>query len=391
MDVRELRTVTSPEYNEQRAEQLFSKAANALKESSQSTTVVKAKKELMNMIFEEMIKRVKDEQSGIIWARIKQHYNFLIEEAIENTNHKVEQLQTKLKEQLETFSKEKQGLIMKIIELEGKIEQSVKGKPINILTARAMNIKQFKELIFDMYNQKVKYDKELENNRQPVQTMEQYMYTYLNKVYGNKKYTIEKASSIIQTLKKCSDSDPDISLFGKILRNECEESFMLTFEQVKTAMENILRDKVKTKHKGKEETEIDKIVKDLQQSELNETYWNYIISKMYNKEHCNILTNIIREANSKNILYSDLQKILLEFQLSAHEEYIKKFTAIFREIDTERIGVISTGELKILLNKMKLPLNKQRIEDLIKKCDPFNSKKVTYSSCVSLFSSVRFK
>lgn len=55
--------------------------------------------------------------------------------------------------------------------------------------------------------------------------MELHMYTYLNQKYGLKNLIIEWATSIINAIKKYAGDDNDIAVFGKILRNECDEEF----------------------------------------------------------------------------------------------------------------------------------------------------------------------
>lgn len=85
---------------------------------------------------------------------------------------------------------------------------------------RNLSLKQLKDLITDIYAQKVKYDQKCEENKLPRETMEQYMYTYLNQRYGLKNLIIEWAASIINGIKKYSKEDHSVMLFGKILRNE---------------------------------------------------------------------------------------------------------------------------------------------------------------------------
>ena len=45
------------------------------------------------------------------------------------------------------------------------------------------------------------------------------MYTYLNQKYGLKNITIEWAMSIVNGIKRYAPEDPEIGIFGKILRN----------------------------------------------------------------------------------------------------------------------------------------------------------------------------
>jgi hypothetical protein len=53
------------------------------------------------------------------------------------------------------------------------------------------------------------------------------MYTYLNHKYGLKSLIVEWASSIIQGVKTFLRDDHEVTLFAKILKNECDEDFRL--------------------------------------------------------------------------------------------------------------------------------------------------------------------
>jgi hypothetical protein len=51
------------------------------------------------------------------------------------------------------------------------------------------------------------------------------MYTYLNQKYGLKSLIIEWASTIIHSIKIYIRDDHQVTLFAKILKNECDEEF----------------------------------------------------------------------------------------------------------------------------------------------------------------------
>ena len=76
-----------------------------------------------------------------------------------------------------------------------------------------------------MYNQKLKYDLKCRESKLSVETMEQYMYTYLNQKYGLKTLIVEWASLIISGVKAYLRDDHEVTLFAKILKNECDEDF----------------------------------------------------------------------------------------------------------------------------------------------------------------------
>jgi hypothetical protein len=89
---------------------------------------------------------------------------------------------------------------------------------------RQLSLRQLKDIIGEIYVQKVKYDEKCLDSRVPRETMEQFMFTFLNQKYGLKSLIIEWASSIVNGIKKYS-KDHEINLFGKILRNEFDEEF----------------------------------------------------------------------------------------------------------------------------------------------------------------------
>jgi hypothetical protein len=58
---------------------------------------------------------------------------------------------------------------------------------------------------------------------QPVETMEQFMYTYLVQKYGLKNLIVEWATAIINSIKfyihNSDEQDVTVALFAKILKN----------------------------------------------------------------------------------------------------------------------------------------------------------------------------
>lgn len=61
--------------------------------------------------------------------------------------------------------------------------------------------KQLKEIILDVYSQKLKFDQKARDLGQPLETMEQFIYTYLVQKYGLKNLIVEWASAIINSIK----------------------------------------------------------------------------------------------------------------------------------------------------------------------------------------------
>mmetsp|Transcript_33919 Transcript_33919/g.33036 ORF Transcript_33919/g.33036 Transcript_33919/m.33036 type:complete len:94 (+) Transcript_33919:1620-1901(+) len=93
--------------------------------------------------------------------------------------------------------------------------------------------------------------------------MEQYMYTYLNQRYGLKNLIIEWAAAIINGIKTYLREDHDVALFGKILKNECDEEFRFIQLHVKDTLIQLLKVLLKDKHPFKSEAEIGKMVESI--------------------------------------------------------------------------------------------------------------------------------
>jgi hypothetical protein len=109
-----------------------------------------------------------------------------------------------------------------------------------------------------MYTQKVKFDKKCEDSRLPKETMEQYMYTYLNQKYGLKSLIVEWAASIINAVKTYLREDHEVTLFAKILKNECDEEFRLIQQHVKDTLLQLVRVIYKDKYPLKSEADVQK-------------------------------------------------------------------------------------------------------------------------------------
>ncbi len=201
-------------------------------------------------------------------------------------------------------------------------------------------MKQLKDLIQDMYVQKQKYDEKCVETRLPRETMEQYMYTYLNQRYGLKNLIIEWAAALINGIKRYSAEDSDVALFGKILRNECDEDFRFVYAEVKATLLEVVRERLKLKHRHKTEGEIAKMLADIQAGDLDESQWLHAIKKMYNEEHARTLERKVREKvgeQGQRLRHTDSRKRTREEQLAMQS---KKDSAI-RFADFQKVLSVS--------------------------------------------------
>ena len=110
------------------------------------------------------------------------------------------------------------------------------------------------------------------------------MYTYLNQKYGLKSLIIEWAGTIINGVRTYLKDDHDVTLFGKILKNECDEEFRFIQMHVKETLYNLLKLNLREKHHLKSEGEIVQLADQICQAGIDEWQWKKIINKMYDSE-----------------------------------------------------------------------------------------------------------
>lgn len=152
---------------------------------------------------------------------------------------------------------------------------------MGLIQHRNITLKQLKDTIQDIYSQKIKFDKRCEDSKLPQETMQQYIYTYMNQKYGLKNLIIEQIVAIVNGIVIYSQEDHDVSLFAKILKNECDEEFRFIQMHVKDTLYNLLKVLLKDKYQFKIESEINKMLEQIMSGPLDEWMWRKIIEKMY--------------------------------------------------------------------------------------------------------------
>ncbi|EGR28674.1 hypothetical protein IMG5_170580 [Ichthyophthirius multifiliis] len=282
---------------------------------------------------------------------------------------------------------------------------------------RTLTLRQLKETIEEIYNSKENFDKKYQEAQLPRETMEQHMYSFLNQKYGLKNIIIEWATAIINGVRKYSKEYNDIAVFGKILRNECDEEFRFVQKQVKKTTKDLLNMYLKGKYPYKNTQEIKQMLEQKIQGWIFAEECIDIINYMYNKEDAEILienlkynykygkNNILlqkknltkeefeklkQEKSQAKIEFYLFQNIILDYQLKCHEAHLNNFVLLFRQVDRDQNGVINENEFNELLFKMGILKDELDLQNLLNQIDPFNKQQVTFSQCITLFSQVNF-
>ena len=315
------------------------------------------------------------------------------------------------------------------VNTEGSTDPTILG----LTGAKILSKKQMHDFMNEIYESKIEYDKICKDNRLKGESMEQYMYKFLNNKYGLKNLVIEWSSSIITGIKMYSSSDSDINLFGKILKNKVEEGHRIVINKLKATIKELYDTYIKnknkslmSKNKGKNnEKEIQKILASFNENIiLKEDEWKNIIKSLYNEDEYKIITkyilnkisdkNDIQKKNyinhlmskkksevtrddlenaskikySMNISYKEFQNILIGYQIIYREKYLSNLNKLFVNYDEESVGYLNENEFKKLLNSIEF-IRKEGMtymKKLLNKIDPHSYNNITFTDIVNLFS-----
>lgn len=244
--------------------------------------------------------------------------------------------------------------------------------------SKSLTLKQIKQVISDMFAQKVKFDRKCMDTKIPRETMEQYMYTYFNQKYGLKSLIVENITNLINSMQLYKNEDHDIVLFSKVLKNECDEEFHVIQVQVKETLQSLLRIIIKERFPTKPESGIKAIIEQVNAGGIEVWMQNRILDRMYEPEDQEQLRELFNkqiahrsgmpiqqkqplallesnlqlaiqkafkkqklsreEQNQLNnqketLLFTDFMKCILDFQLQEHQNFLSKFSEIFKSLD----------------------------------------------------------
>ena len=291
---------------------------------------------------------------------------------------------------------------------------------------RVFTLKMMKEIISNIYTSKASFDKKCLINKQPKQTMEEYMYIYLNQKYGLKNMVIEWATNIINGIRTFSNEDTEISLFGKILQNELEENCQLLINNLKENINSILFNLLRAENPFKNDGEIIEIRNKYIKNDIPPDKTQQIIETLFDEKgrtilfdkintHINNKRNLMMKNNSikgrlsreemnkimsskqnecNYVQYDFLIDICLEYQIKLHIKYLKPFLKLFQSVDTDRDGILDEEQFVLLIKNMNIFKEDnivQVIEEFLNDLDPYGYKHIIFSDVVELFSKINFE
>ena len=308
---------------------------------------------------------------------------------------------------------------------------------------RIFTKKMLKDIIYNIYNSKNNFNNKCIENKLPKETMEEYMYTYFNYKYGLKNMVIEWATIIINGIKTYSYIDNEICLFGKILRNDLDESCQYIMPKIKKNLEETIIKIFKKEYglKSNEEIidyknkliknrlplnivqlildnnytqdeqekllqKITKLVNEFKNRTVNNEFVDNIsfnLNSINNKENrfYNKLSRIelnqklLEKENELNsISFDELVNIFHELEINKKENYLRPFVYAFKKIDEDSDGIINESQFINLVKDLNILEEKNfdnLLNELLNLIDPYGYKKFIFTDCVEVFSSYNIR
>jgi hypothetical protein len=269
-------------------------------------------------------------------------------------------------------------------------------------TIKELSLRQLKELVDEIYASKKKFDSKCIELQQTRETMEQHMVTFFNQKYGLKNLTQEWCASTLKAVAKFEGEDSEVSTFANILRHEVDEEYRLVQEQVKQSVTELLRQQIKTKSPYMGEAQVKAVLHDKLGGELLEEDWVSVVRYMYNEGDADYLRGLLTDLrNSKplpkrrkrddviadpELSFGEFLKVILDFQLTGHCQFLGPFREKYRQVDTDGDGVITESQFAELIGLCNLT---EYSSQLLEQIDPFELGQFTFSDCVGLLSAVR--
>ncbi|CAD8144845.1 unnamed protein product [Paramecium octaurelia] len=398
-------------------------------QTQQVVMLVKATQTDNQQLFEKESQTFDEEENAILTKSIDmQSFQQEPEDKCQN-----EQLQQENKKYLETMVRsskvEKSSNIMSEISykqtespsfIERKRQKALSDFHLLVQpqSFRPLTLKQLKEIILDIYESKYKHDIRQYENKLPLETIEQHMYTYLYYKYGLKNLALEWAACIINAIQRYISEDNDVVVFGLMLKNNLDEDFRLLQSTRKQKIEHILFIILQAKYKTKPVAEIKEMVKQKVAGYITHQEVVDIFKSILEEEERETILNLLKMHQIKVAVsvspikkvnqieqqstpstqkepikyeFSVFIKILLEYFMNLYQSYLANLRVVFESVDHDKDGIINQQQFFKLTESIKPNLKNEECTQIYETLDPFQNDKITFSQIVRVFKNLQLQ
>lgn len=249
---------------------------------------------------------------------------------------------------------------------------------------RELTLKQLRDLIASICDSKEKHDKNCNEMRVAHETMEQHMYTYLQKRFGLQSKVLEYASAIIGGIRTHASREVDINAFGKIMQNSLAESFPRVQRTLAETVERLVRQEIGKKFPGADEQKIADFYRQRAEGRIPVEECEAVVLFMYNSQDAQDALSRVRRLSSgrDDACYNQFVQVLLGFQIQLTEKFLEEFGRTFRAVDEDGDGILDSMQLRELIDRIAPNLSEQEIENHRSLVDTYDLGQATFTQCV---------
>jgi hypothetical protein len=304
-----------------------------------------------------------------------------------------------------------------------KFKDNVKIREIN---AQYIHTPDLLDTIEDIYLEKYKFDIHCKKNAKSRNSMSQYLFLFFRNKSESNNQAIESVYNFINSL-FINISNVDLALFASILQNEIEEEYAGVYYKIKAEVQDLLTKFYKEKYESEKRPElkenadmmdglipfevamliinnlytsdhpfINEIKEKVDESVLNASKKKALTESMMSKskkfKYVERKKKEEEEEPPKFLLYSELEKIILTFELKNHRIFLSYLSSEFKKIDLDNYGYISRKKFILFGKNLFKKLNKKvDSKKLLMRREGYDPFVITYSDIVKIFTKKKIK
>lgn len=237
---------------------------------------------------------------------------------------------------------------------------------------KEITLRQLRSIIASVCASKVQQDRRCVELHEPLETMEQHLYSYFSRRYGHKSIVEEWAQAVLHATQRWAPRECDVQVFDKILRNTLAESFATVQETLRSTVQTLLRSNMQQRTQASP-AESEELWRGWVRHGVPLRECEAVVRYMYNErdsdrvmEQLGTLSTDAPGAGTSAasaatrepaalvnaavdavevLRYKDFLQTLLTFQMNLTEAFLADFGCMFSEVDADNIGVLSTPQL----------------------------------------------
>lgn len=263
-----------------------------------------------------------------------------------------------------------------------------------VLSLKGYTKKQINALILDIMTQKKAHDDKSARTKQPIITIENFLFIYFSTKYGLKDMIMVEVSSAIDRINSFAETSSEVEIFRRIIKNEVDEKFYWMVQNLKqglkTKLDTYYREKVK---KNALQTDISTFTTSKLNGTLSRKEADYLLTTSYpGKEQQKILSSFDEYFNINCNTDSELDYLLLvdfifKYELDLHLQYVNHVSQFFIDTDNDKNGVITRKQFLQLMDVFAQRNVSCNFEEMIDQADPVNSNTITFSRVIEVLGS----